>query len=112
MTARRLGDRSLHHRAPHGPLHALLVHVMATALSTARIGGNSIRRKYVLPAPLEGSRRILARQCMGQPHRAMALGDITFEQGLPHRQVARQRFDEFVGQGHHPILAALTVAHQ
>jgi hypothetical protein len=74
---REFGDAGIAHRLAHRALERLVAQVMAAHIAAARIGRDPLGGEHVLPTPLARGHRILARERVRQPDRAISLSQIS-----------------------------------
>jgi len=112
VARRRLGHAGAPHGGPDRTLQHGFVQVMTAFDAAARIDAAHARWKYVLPHPFTRGVRILAIQCMRQPHGAEAGRKITLVQATCMRKLSLQRINHHCRQHRATVLAALALPHR
>ena len=108
----RLGDVGLLHRPLEGALEGLVNQVVATQQTiAARIGRQLRLREDPEPGPCERRPRVFAVQRMRHQHAGHTGRAISRPQRLRCRQLLAQGLRQRGRQHHHPVLAALALAH-
>jgi hypothetical protein len=88
MAAPLLRDSCGAYRRRNRSLDRGLAQVVAPLDATSRVRRAAFCRKHVLPPPVARRVRILACQCIGEPHRAEALGQILGVEDTLRRELA------------------------
>ena len=111
MAAGRLGEASGLDSRLDGLLQPALVKMMPPQCIRARIFGESIRWKDILPAPLAAGIRILAVECEGEIDRAITALKIRGVPALDELQLELKWRGQPLRQHRHTIFLTFAIAH-
>ncbi len=107
----RLVDVRLHDRLLHRTLQALLGQVVAALHLRARIHRQLGRRKHPVPGPQVTRLGVLALQRKRHVHPGHARRPVLRPQRARLLELRAQRLHQRLRQHHHPVFAALAIAH-